>query len=447
MRKKLVLLGSIFVAATLLVTATKMNDSVLALVPGINTMVSVNNSGDGQGGNSTSNGSQNMISANGQYIVFQSSASNLIAGDTNGKKDVFLRDLNNSTTTRINTSVSNVEANNDSQESTISETGRYVAFSSTATNLIDGTTVTGGYEQIYLKDVFTNAISIVTQKSDGTLGNGSSARVISVSNDGRFVLWSGVKNTNLNPSGGANPAQSHTYLADLKDRSFILLGPLDSTTTGSVNAGKMSCDGSFVVINAFAKLFPDDTDSVTDVYLIDIRNGLSYTNLTSISNKTANGSSISCNGNYITFKSTDPIFSNLIPSTDTKEHAIRYDRINNTYDVADIRNGTLGNNQISATAVDDAGNVLFGSNATNFSSNAQVYLKNFNNGALEIVSSTVWGSGSNGAWGEPSISSNGKRAAYNVGTYANSVFAPNAGAIFTADTNGYGDVVMSLTGL
>ncbi len=88
------------------------------------------------------------VSADGRYVVWSSTASNLVSGDTNGVEDVFLRDTATGTTTRLSVTGAGVEGNGASRRPLISSDGRRVAFESAATNLVSGDT-NGQY------DVFT----------------------------------------------------------------------------------------------------------------------------------------------------------------------------------------------------------------------------------------------------------------------------------------------------
>ena len=92
------------------------------------------------------------ISGDGRFVVVSSDAANLVAGDTNAKTDVFLRDLLTSTTSRINLGSGGVEADNSSSgyPISISDEGRFVAFGSDATNLVTGDTNAVG--DIFLYD-------------------------------------------------------------------------------------------------------------------------------------------------------------------------------------------------------------------------------------------------------------------------------------------------------
>jgi Tol biopolymer transport system component len=117
------------------------------LTSGITTLVSSNSVGNQGDGPSAVGG----ISADGRYVAFFSSGDNLVSGDTNGTQDIFVKDLATGITTRANTSSSGAQANNWSEYASISADGRYVAFESSADNLVSGDT--NGYADIFVKDL------------------------------------------------------------------------------------------------------------------------------------------------------------------------------------------------------------------------------------------------------------------------------------------------------
>jgi Tol biopolymer transport system component len=120
--------------------------------------VSVNSSG--AQGNSWSDFSVPAISANGRYVAFASSATNLVAGDTNGVVDVFVRDVIAGVTTRVSVDSAGVQGNNDSAPGGVqlgsnlamSADGRYVVFPSAATNLDSVVPDTNGFSDVFLRD-------------------------------------------------------------------------------------------------------------------------------------------------------------------------------------------------------------------------------------------------------------------------------------------------------
>src|SRR5207248_10419230 len=120
----------------------------------------------------------------GQFVAFHSAASNLVANDTNGQVDVFVRDRFGFTTTRVSTSASGGEADYFSQTPSISVDGRYIAFSSIATNLIPNDT--NNVFDVFVKDRLTGGIKRASISGGGSQGN-SSSQGNSISADGRYV--------------------------------------------------------------------------------------------------------------------------------------------------------------------------------------------------------------------------------------------------------------------
>ncbi len=139
-----------------------------------------------QGQEAEANGSSGeaSISADGRYVVFESSASNLVAGDTNGATDIFRKDLVTGETIRVSTSPGNGQANDECHYATISPDGRYVLFESVATNLAGGD---GHYIQVFRKDLQTGEI-VRIGPADGSAGNGSS-RDAKFAADGHSILF------------------------------------------------------------------------------------------------------------------------------------------------------------------------------------------------------------------------------------------------------------------
>lgn len=455
--KKLKKLGLV-VMSGVLVVGTLANLQSYATVPGNNTLVSVNNSGDGQGGNASSphtlsgsTAARNIdISDDGRYVAFTSTASNLVSNDTNGKPDVFVRDLVNNLTVRVNVSTSGVQANGglsyaDQSHVAISSTGRYVVFPSLATNLIDGQTTS--IAQLYMRDTLTGTTTVVTQRSEGTLGKGMFYSLGGVSNDGRFVSWAGNLDTNL-VSTETNTQSYYVYLTDLKTHTTTVLNHTPSTGQYFVSGLSMNCDGSFIAFVTKLQLDPGDTDSSEDVYLADMRNGFALTGVTTSSNTGAFAGlpSLSCNGRYITFRSADNTFSSLLNSSNSTDHQFLYDRINATFSlVSASSSGIAGNgNSSGSAAVDDKGDVVFGSGSTNLISGAttaygQQFLKHADSGVVEVVSKPSGSAYSNGVGGNPSISADGKTVVYWAGDAATT--------LLSSDTNGKADVIASSTGL
>jgi hypothetical protein len=124
------------------------------------------------------------ICGNGRYVVFYSGASNLVAGDTNGWPDIFFHDLLTGMTQRASEGPGGLQANGPSFYNSISADGRFVAFSSNATNLIPGAYTFG----VFVHDMLTGTNELMSISTGGTPGAGSSD-MSSISGDGRFVAF------------------------------------------------------------------------------------------------------------------------------------------------------------------------------------------------------------------------------------------------------------------
>lgn len=129
------------------------------------------------------------MSTDGRYIVYYSGSTNLVAGDTNAQNDVFLRDRQLATTERLSVNASGMQGDKESRDPEISADGRFVLFSSVATNLVAGDT--NAVQDVFLRDRVTNTIERVSISSTGAQGDQNSAARPDVTADGRLVVfWS-----------------------------------------------------------------------------------------------------------------------------------------------------------------------------------------------------------------------------------------------------------------
>jgi Tol biopolymer transport system component len=134
---------------------------------GETTLVSV----DSQGlqGNGTSGENIICISADGRFVVFDSLASNLVSGDLNGLEDVFVHDRETGETTLVSVDSQGTQGNGDSFGGSISADGRFVVFDSLASNLVPGGTNGGG--DVFMHDRKTGETTIVSTDSQGAPGD------------------------------------------------------------------------------------------------------------------------------------------------------------------------------------------------------------------------------------------------------------------------------------
>src|SRR5262249_13871093 len=136
------------------------------------------------------------LSADGRFVAFQSYASNLVPGDTNGSSDAFIHDRQTGQTARLSVGSDGRQANGPSFAPGLSADGRFAAFMSLAGNL--ASPCTGGL-QIYVKDVLTGRATCLSAAPDGSQGNAESNNpVVTGSGDARFVAFES-RATNLIP--------------------------------------------------------------------------------------------------------------------------------------------------------------------------------------------------------------------------------------------------------
>jgi hypothetical protein len=448
MRKRFLLAAGVFGVAIVAASFNFGGNKASATVPGVNTLISVNNTGNGQGGNNDSNISR--LSADGKYVAFSSWASNIVSGDTNNKGDVFVRNIAAGTTTRISTSTTGLQSDADSLVSAISQTGRYVLFMSTASNLIAGATMASSPYQLYLRDTQLGTTTLVTKNALGTAGNfvsGSTVLGYGVSNDGRFVLFAS-NSTNLGPTVTNNP-YTNLYMADMVLNTMTIL---NTPTSGSfqnlhTNSAAMSCDGSIVTFASDAtNLVAGDTNALSDVFILDRRTGDRLTSFTQAANDTTYAPQISCNGNYIGFFTKATNLASGI--TDGKSHLVTYDRVAGSYDLIDQSTGGILSNGFVQTSdrspqLSDSGDVVFASSATNLSAVAipymadvQVYVRNKANNTTEMISVIGSSSAGNYSSSSPRISADGRVVTYET----------KSTNLVASDTNSKFDIFMSPTG-
>jgi len=251
----------------------------------------ISTAADGMEGLGDSNEAQ--FSPDGRFVVFESDANNLVAGDTNNATDVFLKDLTTGAVTRLSTTANGTQANGNSSDAQLSQDGHLMVFSSTAANL-------GGsgsfFPNIFLKDLTTGAVTLVTSAADGTQANGlnSDARF---SPDGHSAVFESSANNLV--TGDANN-QIDIFLKDLSTGAVTLVTNTADGTQGNGRSydARFSADGHFVVFTSEASnLVADDTNGVSDVFLKDLTTG-AITRL-----------STAANGAQTDFDSYTPLFS------------------------------------------------------------------------------------------------------------------------------------------
>lgn len=172
---------------------------------------------NGLSGNGASGGSRLSLSENGRYLAYESNASNLVLGDTNGVKDIFVYDHVIKSIRRVSISSNGVEANGDSSITGISHDGNVIVFTSDASNLVEGDT--NAARDIFLHDLDTRETKIVSTDVAGDLADGDSDKG-RPSRDGRYIAFESLA-TNL--IAGDSNARSDIFLKDMETGLITLL--------------------------------------------------------------------------------------------------------------------------------------------------------------------------------------------------------------------------------
>jgi Tol biopolymer transport system component len=210
-----------------------------------------------------SNSFRPSISGDGRYVAFASRASNLVAGDTNGSDDIFVRDTVNATTTRVSVGIAGVEGNNNSFRPSISGDGLFVAFGSRASNLEVGDI--NGSDDIFVHDTVTATTTRVSVDSLGVEGNNNSFRP-SISGDGRYVAF-GSRASNL--VAGDTNASDDIFVHDTVNMTTTRVSVGSAGVEGNNNSFRpsISGDGRYVAFGSHASnLVAGDTNGSDDIF-------------------------------------------------------------------------------------------------------------------------------------------------------------------------------------
>lgn len=213
---------------------------------GTTKLVSANLTGNSGNGDSLPAG----ISANGRFALFESAASDLVVGDSNGAGDVFLRDVINGTTLRVSVAANGGSANGPSRNAVMTPDGRYVTFVSTATNLVAGDN--NGIPDVFVRDVQSGITTLVSTNARGAFP--ASSDLASITPDGRCVAFYSSA-TNLVSGVTTSP---EIYARDLFTGTTAWVSTnaqsIALTTVGSSNVvvyyPQISTNGQYVVFTA-----------------------------------------------------------------------------------------------------------------------------------------------------------------------------------------------------
>jgi hypothetical protein len=407
---------------------------------GTTTRVSVNSEGNGCAYTGTP-----AISGDGRYVAFQSLASILVPGDTNGRLDVFVHDRVTGTKERVSVDSAGNEANHNSWRPAMSGDGRFVAFMSVASNLAPGDT--NGVTDIYLHDRVTGATEWVSVDDVGEQPPNREFGYPSVSDDGRFVAFQ--TNAGLVPEDWN--WTSDIYVRD-RQTGTITWVTVGTAATETSYAPALSGDGRFVAFYSYAgSLVPGDTNLAADIFVHDLSTGSTTRASVDSAGNQGNGPSsyapaISADGRFVAFHSEA---SNLTAGdTNASDDIFVRDRdtdgdgmFDEPGEVSTVRvsvdsAGSQGNGDSFDPAMSADGHLVafrsYASNLVPADSNdlPDIFLHDLLSGTTARVSVDSAGSDANGPSYFPAISGDGSSVA----------FYSTASNLVPGDTNGCADI-------
>nr|BFE74813.1 hypothetical protein GCM10020092_081140 [Actinoplanes digitatis] len=238
------------------------------LSTGVSTRVSV--ATDGTPANAASYGA--ALSYDGRFVAFYSAARNLVPGDTNNASDVFVHDRQTGTTSRVSVATDGTEANGPSQNPQLSADGRWVTFSTTATNLAPG--AIGSKSKVLLHDRETGTTTEVSVRPDGTSGTEDS-RLPSISADGRYV---GFISSDWQIVPSPRFIATNAYVRDMQSGTTARVNATSLSSLGYAvpKAGTpvlVSPDGQYATFFTDTAMVPEDTNRAADAYRIELATG------------------------------------------------------------------------------------------------------------------------------------------------------------------------------
>ncbi|MDQ3944145.1 MAG: hypothetical protein M3357_03120 [Actinomycetota bacterium] len=382
------------------------------------------------------------ISADGKVVAFVSSAPDLVAGDTNGQKDVFIRDRQAGTTTRVSVATGGAEPSAGSGEPVLSADGRWVAFSSPARELAAGDA--NGVSDVFLHDRLGAITTRVSVDSGGGDPDGPSVAP-DLSADAAVVAFESKASDLL--QGGADG----NNLADV----FVAAGGVITRVNvgapvpqgGDSGAPSLSPDGRYVAYTSAAtNIAPPDPHPGTDVFLFDRTSGTTRRVSAAGADGAPDGPSHSADvltagaGVLVAFASdaTNLVSADGNEATDVFVRDVATDIT--TRESLDAAGGEAEGASTSPQLSADGGLVTFASNAANLTvtppapGSSEVYRRDRISGALERTSGPGGGGVADGAAGStsPALSAGGNLVA----------FASQSPDLVPGDTNRTADVFL-----
>lgn len=361
-----------------------------------------------------------VLSADGRYAAFATADSQVVPGDTNGQSDVFVRDLRRGTVERVNVASDGTQANGASHRAVISADGRYVAFMSSATNLVKWPEQPQYANDVYVHDRRTGRTERVSVAPDG--GSAETFESFDMSADGRYVTFDG----SAKRMGSDPKRQSLAYVVDRRTGTVKLISdhmPADWYIFGLT----LSADGSRL---AYTQRHP--RGGRHEMWLADLRTGEQKLVNADSEGKPTNGAPLgarlSADGSLLSYSSFD---ESTVPGapTYTWELYLFDSRTGKTRWMTHEGKGGLG----SGLLTPDGRRLAYRTevpSADGSTTVENVHVRDLSTGRTQLVTRTLTGGPQTEGYAAPSAFADKGRL---LG------FTSTASGLVPGDTNGVGD--------
>ncbi len=382
------------------------------------------------------------ISADGRYVAFGSESSTLVAGDSNGTSDIFVRDRLTSTTLLVSRTPLGTSGNGYSyvDQDSISADGRFVTFLSVAADLVPGDT--NGVEDVFVRDLIAGTTANLSMNPVGAMTNTDTP----ISQDGRYVAFSRFDGLVAGDSNGATDVFVHDRRTGATQCASVDSSGADANS--SSGSPSLSSDGRYVAFLSLAtNLVTGDTNDGADIFVHDMLSGFTRRVSVDSAGVEANAAcvkpSISADGRYVGFSSEA---TNLVAGdTNGKNDDFVHDlRTGKTTRISIASNGSEGDwHALHTQALSDGGRfVAFSSYASNLASSdtlsgdpfghdADCFVHDRLTGVTSLISVNASGVAGNKSSIGPCAMSAGTRFI---------AFRSDATNLVPVDVNGCGDV-------
>jgi Tol biopolymer transport system component len=411
------------------------------------------------------------ISADGSQVAYWSNASNLVAGQTDGNTvaDIFLYDRAAGTNTLVShtAAAATTAGNGTCWEPHLSADGRYVAYVSTSSDLVAGDA--NGWWDIFTYDRIAGTNVLVSRRDAGTSANGYSFQP-SISSDGAWVgFGSNAGNLVAGMTGTASNGNAFLWSRASSTVTLVSRTPVSATTAGGGRHLQINADGSWIALDSDAALASGvaDLNGLPDVFLYERATGVnSLVTARGGAVSAAAGAQaafdpgrvVSNDGRFVAFTSAAPNLSGVVSDTNGVTDVFLADRVTGAVKLVSHANGapaTAANSTSSSPLVSTDGSVVvFQSNASDLVSGpnspfyaGQLYLYDRSTGGITLVSHDAASPSApaGGGGGHPAVSGDGRWIAFvgNGSLVVGQVDNNSGGDIFLFDRTTGANILVS----